>query len=75
MTIDELRARKRELLSQKRREMELREQGKGDEMALFLIKEELLDVTAQLRALAPAGGRPIKGGKGSLSMDLSLIHI
>ena len=58
MTIDELRARKRELLSQKRREMELREQGKGDEMALFLIKEELLDVTAQLRALAPAGGRP-----------------
>lgn len=69
MTIDELRARKRKLLSQKRREMELREQGKGDEMALFLIKEELLDVTAQLRALAPAGGRPIKGGKGSLSMD------
>ena len=69
MTIDELRARKRELLAEKRRETEALERGEGDEMALFLIKEELLDVTAQLRALAPAGERPIKSGTGSLSTD------
>lgn len=69
MTIDELRSRKRELLAEKRRETEALERGDGDEMALFLIKEELLDVTAQLRALAPAGGRTIKSGTGSLSTD------
>lgn len=55
MTIDELRERKKELMARKKYELELQEQGKGDNFALFMVKEELLDVNAQLRALAPAG--------------------
>lgn len=56
MTIDELRARKQELLARKKYEMELQEQGRGDSFALFMVNEELLDVNAQIRALSPARG-------------------
>lgn len=53
MTIDELRARKRELQAMKKAEEELQAAGKGDNFNLFMIKEELMDVNAQLRALMP----------------------
>lgn len=64
MTIDELRARKQELLARKKYEMELQEQGKGDNFALFMVNEELLDVNAQLRAIRPAGNRQQIGPRG-----------
>ena len=64
MTIDELKARKRELMARKKYELELQERGEGDNMALFMVNEELLDVNAQLRALAPAGKRPKFGRRG-----------
>ena len=64
MTSDELRERKRELLARKKYEQELQEQGKGDSFALFMVNEELLDVNAQLRALAPAGKGAKFGRKG-----------
>ena len=56
MTIDELRARKRELLARKRHELELQARGEGDNLALFMVREELGDVNDQLRALT-AGRR------------------
>lgn len=56
MTINELRARKQELLARKKYEMELQEQGQGDNFALFMVNEELLDVNAKIRALSPARG-------------------
>lgn len=61
MTVEELRARKQELMARKKYELELQERGEGDSLALFMVNEELLDVNAQLRALAPAGKRPIVG--------------
>ena len=67
MTSEELRERKRELMARKKYELELQEQGKGDNFALFMINEELLDVNAQLRALAPAGKNPKFGSKGRTS--------
>ncbi len=54
MTIDELRARKRELLARKRHELELQARGEGDNLALFMVREELGDVNDQLRALTAA---------------------
>lgn len=54
MTIEELRERKKELMAQKKEQLELQEQGKGDNFTLFFINEELLDVSAQLRALMPS---------------------
>lgn len=54
MTIDELRARKQELLARKKYELELQESGQGDNFSLFMVNEELLDVNAQLRALSPS---------------------
>lgn len=69
MTIEELRARKQELLARKKYELELQERGEGDNMALFMVNEELLDVNAQLRALAPAGKHPKFGPKGRISHD------
>ena len=51
MTIDELKARKQELMARKKYELELQERGEGDNMALFMVNEELLDVNAQLRAI------------------------
>lgn len=56
MTIDELRSRKQELLARKKYEMELQEQGQGDNFALFMVNEELLDINAKIRALSPARG-------------------
>lgn len=46
MTIDELKARKQELMARKKYELELQERGEGDNMALFMVNEELLDVNA-----------------------------
>lgn len=61
MTIDELRARKRELLARKRYELELQARGEGDNLALFMVREELGDVNDQLRALT--AGRRQRGGR------------
>lgn len=61
MTIDELRARKRELLARKRHELELQARGEGDNLALFMVREELGDVNDQLRALT--AGRRQRGGQ------------
>lgn len=70
MTSEGLRERKRELMARKKYELELQEQGKGDNFALFMINEELLDVNAQLRALAPAGkGATLFGRKGRVAHD------
>lgn len=69
MTSEELRARKRELMARKKYELELQEQGKGDNFALFMVNEELLDVNAQLRALAPAGKGIKYGSRGRVSRD------
>ncbi|WP_298034357.1 hypothetical protein [uncultured Dysosmobacter sp.] len=61
MTIDELKARKKVLQARKKQELDLQAAGRGDNLALFMVEEELLDVNAQLRALTP--GRRV-GGKG-----------
>lgn len=61
MTIDELKARKKVLQARKKEELELQAAGQGDNMALFMVEEELIDVNVQLRALTP--GRRV-GGKG-----------
>ena len=61
MTIEELRARKRELLARKRHELELQARGEGDNLALFMVREELGDVNDQLRALT--AGRRQRGGQ------------
>lgn len=53
MTIDELRSRHRELLARKKEELALQAEGRGDNLALFMVQEELLEVNAQLRALTP----------------------
>lgn len=53
MTVDELRARKRELLERKKYELALQAEGKGDNLALFMVNEELLTVNANLRMLTP----------------------
>lgn len=70
MTIDELKARKRELMARKKYELELQERGEGDNFALFMVNEELLDVNAQLRAIVPAGKRVQFGRKGRASSSL-----
>lgn len=64
MTIDELRARKRELLARKKYELDLQAAGQGDNLSLFMVNEELMDVSAQLRALSPShrvGTRRVSG--------------
>ena len=53
MTIDQLRDRRRELLDRKKQEQERQAAGHGDNMALFMVQEELMDVNAQLRTLMP----------------------
>ena len=70
MTIDELKARKRELMDRKKYELELQERGEGDNFALFMVNEELLDVNAQLRTLAPAGRRERFGRKGRVTSSM-----
>lgn len=69
MSIEVLRARKKELLARKKFELELQEQGKGDNFALFMVNEELLDVNAQIRALVPEGRRITFGQRGRVSHD------
>lgn len=51
MTIDELRARKRELLARKKYELDLQAAGEGNTLDLFIVREELNDVNSQLMAL------------------------
>lgn len=55
MTSEELRERKRELMARKKYELELQAQGNGDALALFMVNEELQDINAKLRILAPRG--------------------
>lgn len=57
MTVDELKARRKELLAQKK---ELCDEG-GE--ALFMVEEELMDVNAHLRALTPGQRIGSKGGR------------
>ena len=52
-TIDELRARKRELLERKEEELRAKAEGRGDNMALFILEEELLAINDHIRALDP----------------------
>nr|DAD85666.1 MAG TPA: helix-turn-helix protein [Siphoviridae sp. ctP6113] len=52
MIIEELRNRHRELLARKKEELSLQAEGRGDNLALFMVQEELLEVNAQLRALS-----------------------
>ena len=80
MTIDELRARKQELLAREKYEVELQEQGKGDNFALFMVNEELLDVNAQLRAIKVEpviGNRSarVAGGSRLTSTHASMLAI
>lgn len=70
MTIDELKARKRELMAQKKYELELQKHGEGDNFTLFMVNEELLDVNAQLRAIVPTGKKVHFGRKGRTSSSL-----
>lgn len=53
MTIEELRIRHRELLERRKEELALKAEGRGDNLALFMVQEELLDVRAQIQALTP----------------------
>lgn len=53
MTIDQLRARKRQLLDRKERELQLMREGRGDNMALYILEEELLDINDHIRAIDP----------------------
>lgn len=52
-TIDELRVRKRELLAQKEEMLKAKTEGGGDNMALFILEEELLAINDHIRALDP----------------------
>lgn len=61
-TIDELKARKKELQARRQEELALQAVGKGDNLALFMVEEELFDVNAQLRTLTPGHRVGNKGG-------------
>lgn len=67
MSIDELKARKKELQRRKKEELELQLRDEGDNLALFMVEEELLEVSAQIRALTPGAriGGPKRSPKGS----------
>lgn len=65
MTVEELRARRRELLAWKAEELHLQEIGQGEQFNLFMVEEELLEVNAQLRSLT--NGRRI--GTRTISAD------
>lgn len=69
MSIDELRVRKRELLARKKYELERQARGEGDNLALFMVREELLDVNDQLKALT-AGRR--RNGVRTAASDYTL---
>lgn len=53
MTIDQLRERKRQLLARKEAELQLLREGRGDNMALYILEEELLDINDHIRAIDP----------------------
>lgn len=72
MTVDELKARRKELMARVKEERELQERGEGDSMAYFLAKEELLDVNAKLRALTP--GKRIGNRPGHTHSEFSADH-
>lgn len=67
MTIDELKARKKELQARIQEELALQAAGKGDNLALLMVEEELMDVNAQLRVLTP--GRRVGRKVGRISND------
>ncbi len=52
--LDELQKRRQELQAQKEIELERQARGEGNDLDLFVINEELLDVIAQIRSLSPA---------------------
>lgn len=64
MTIDQLRARKRELLERRQRL-----EQEGDKLALALVREELLDVNAQLRTLTHGRRRRGRDTAGKWESD------
>ena len=68
MRIDEILARKRDVLAQRREELDAQERGEGDNFNLFFLNEELADLNAQLRSLR---GAPRSGGhtNSGLVMD------
>ena len=51
--IDELKARHKELMVRLKEEKDLMDQGRGDNLAYFMVKEELLEVNALLRQFSP----------------------
>lgn len=65
-TLEALRARRKELLAWKKHELE--RQGGGHGLTFYIINEELLDVSAHLKALVGSG--PRRGGKISTDMAL-----
>ena len=71
MTIDALRARKRELLARKKVEQERLERGEGDKFTLAEIKEELITVNAQIRTLTHGQRRtnPNRNTQSALASD------
>lgn len=71
MTIEELRNRHRELLARRKEELALQAEGRGDNLALFMVQEELLDVRAQIRALTPQRRVGSKCGTGIASQIAS----
>ncbi len=76
MTIEALRARRARLIEQKQKEQTLLEQGQGDNMALFMVNEELLEVNAQIRSLSGTqrriGRRNTSADAAKLSVDRAL---
>ena len=52
-TVAELKARRSELMAKLKNEQALQDVGLGDDLALFMVKEELITVNAQLRMMTP----------------------
>lgn len=50
-TVERLKARRAELIEQKKEEQACLEKGCGDSFAFFMIEEELIEVNAQLRSM------------------------
>lgn len=68
MTVDELKARRKEL-SAKKKALEL---DGSDAIALCMVEEELMDVNAHLRALTP--GQRIGSKGGSVQVGFAMDH-
>lgn len=71
MTLDELKTRRKELQTRKKEELELQAKGEGDNLALFMMEEELLEVNMQIRALTPSAriGRKISPKNSDYNFD------